>query len=294
MVYTEDEIASQPACWLRAGELATEGDPTGLPEPGERVAVLGCGTSLYMAQAYARLREAAGRGETDAWAASEFPAGRRYDRVLAITRSGTTTEILAALERAGGADGPTTALTTDPDLPVSGVARELIALDFADERSVVQTRFATTALAFLRAHLGTNVRALAEAAAEALSAPLPKGALDKVQFTFLGTGWSVGLANEAALKLREASQCWAESYPAMEYRHGPVSVSDGRSLVWIFGQPPAGLVEDIARTGASLHMSTLDPMVDLVRAQRLAVELASACGLDADQPRNLGRSVILR
>lgn len=291
MVYTEDEIASQPECWLRAGELARGGDQPGLPVEGERVAVVGCGTSLFMAQAYARLREAAGHGETDAWAASELPAGRPYDRVLAITRSGTTTEILAALRRTGA---PSTAITTDAALPVAELAGDVVVLDFADERSVLQTRFATTALAYLRAHLGTDLAPLAEAARGALVAPLPMGALDKVQFTFLGTGWSVGLAHEAALKLREASHCWAESYPAMEYRHGPVSVSDGRSLVWIFGQPPPGLVEDVARTGASLHMSTVDPMVDLVRAQRLAVELAAACGLDADRPRNLDRSVILR
>ena len=74
----------------------------GCPSAGERVAVLGCGTSCYMAQAYAALRESAGQGETDAWAASEFPAGRRYDRVVALTRSGTTTEVLDALRRCGG------------------------------------------------------------------------------------------------------------------------------------------------------------------------------------------------
>ncbi|MFD0535501.1 hypothetical protein ACFQY7_18870 [Actinomadura luteofluorescens] len=63
------------------------------------MAVVGCGTSLYMAQAYAALREGAGHGETDAFAASEMPPGRRYDRVLALTRSGTTTEVLAVLDR---------------------------------------------------------------------------------------------------------------------------------------------------------------------------------------------------
>ena len=41
----------------------------------------------------ADLREAAGAGETH-WAyASELPRGRSYDRVIALTRSGTTTEV---------------------------------------------------------------------------------------------------------------------------------------------------------------------------------------------------------
>ena len=63
-----------------------------LPQPGDRVAVVGCGTSFYMARAVAALREAHGGGETDAFPASEFPIGRSYDRIVAISRSGTTTE----------------------------------------------------------------------------------------------------------------------------------------------------------------------------------------------------------
>src|SRR5690242_4205839 len=96
MSHAAEETASQPDCWRHAIDLAAS-RPGGLPEPGERVAVIGCGTSLFMAQAYAVLRERVGLGETDAWAASEFPTSRRYDRVVAISRSGTTTEILRAM-----------------------------------------------------------------------------------------------------------------------------------------------------------------------------------------------------
>src|SRR5439155_20152596 len=119
------------------------------------------------------------------------------------------------------------------------------------------------------------------------------GATGFRQFTFLGSGWTVGLANEAGLKAREAAQAWAEAYPAMEYRHGPISVADASSLVWIFGAPPDGLVADVQRTGALVEVATVDPLVDLVRAQRLAVELATARGLDPDRPRHLARSIVL-
>ena len=106
---TEAEMASQPACWRRAAGLAA--DVAGaLPASGERVAVAGCGTSWFMAQSYAAAREAAGHGETDAFAASEMPLGRRYDRVLVLSRSGTTTEILQLLARLGGTV-PTVAIT---------------------------------------------------------------------------------------------------------------------------------------------------------------------------------------
>ena len=91
MSHVKVEIASQPECWLQAAKLA---DSPGLPAQGERVAVVGCGTSWFMAKAFAALREQSALGETDAFQASEFPLGRRYDRVVAITRSGTTTEVI--------------------------------------------------------------------------------------------------------------------------------------------------------------------------------------------------------
>ena len=98
MSITWGEIASQPAVWRRAAALAREvGDL--LPAPGQRVCAIGCGTSLYMAQAWAALREARGHGRTDAFAASEVPPGRSYDVVVALSRSGTTTEVVHALAR---------------------------------------------------------------------------------------------------------------------------------------------------------------------------------------------------
>jgi fructoselysine-6-P-deglycase FrlB-like protein len=286
MTYLRDEIASQPSVWERALEMSV----SGLPEAGERVAVIGCGTSYYMAQAYAALREKAALGETDAFAASEFPFGRRYDRVVALTRSGTTTEVLDVLSRL---DIPSVAMTADPATPVSEVAGSVISLDFADERSVVQTRFATTALLVLRASLGESLSALPAEAAEALATPLAPELTGAEQVTFLGTGWTIGLANEAALKLREAAQAWTESYLAMEYRHGPISIAAPGRAVWVFGPAPQGLVEQVNETGAHLDLYAGDPLVSLVRAHRLAEAVAESRGLNPDQPRNLTRSVIL-
>ncbi|MCC3777515.1 SIS domain-containing protein [Streptomyces sp. UNOB3_S3] len=290
---THRELVTQPESWRRAARAAS--GATGLPVPGERVAVTGCGTSWFMAQAYAALREAAGQGETDAFAASEFPRGRTYDRVVAITRSGTTTEVLRLLEASG--DTPTLAITGDPKTPVMDAATDTAVLDWADEESVVQTRFATTALAFLRAGLSpSGAAAITEAADEAeraLSAPLPSALLAAEQWTFLGQGWRYGLAQEAALKMREAAGAWTEAYPAMEYRHGPVAIAGPGRVVWSFGPLPDGLAADVAATGATLVADGSDPMADLVRAQRLAVAVAESRGLDPDAPRHLTRSVVL-
>jgi fructoselysine-6-P-deglycase FrlB-like protein len=292
MSHVTAEIASQPDCWQRALDLATQNLP-GLPLPGERVAVVGCGTSYYMAQSYAVLREQHGHGETDAFCASELPT-RRYDRLLAITRSGTTTEVLDALRTCSATS--TTAITADPDTPVLAAADQAVVLDFADERSVVQTRFATTCLALLRAHLGLTPANLVDQAIKALTSEIPTGAVGFRQYTFLGSGWTNGLAQEAALKLREAAGVWTEAYPAMEYRHGPISIADQRSLVWLLdgSASPAGPVaQDTANTGARVVRGALDPLAELIRIQRLAVTLAEHLGLNPDQPRNLTRSVVL-
>ncbi|WP_240138204.1 SIS domain-containing protein [Streptomyces sp. MUM 178J] len=296
MSRTAAEIAAQPACWRRAAEAAAVFE--GLPQPGERVAVTGCGTSWFMALAYAALREAAGQGETDAFASSEFPRGRSYDRVIAITRSGTTTEVLDLLAALKGAV-PVLALTADPKTPVMEAADAVAVLDWADEESVVQTRFATTALAFLRAGLGPvpGVKPVAEAAVDAelaLTEPLPEAAATAEQWTFLGRGWTYGLALEAGLKMREAAGAWTEAYPAMEYRHGPISITGPGRVTWVFGPVPEGLAADVARVGGTLVAhGAADPLADLIRAQRLAVALAESRGFDPDRPRNLTRSVIL-
>ncbi|MFD3651984.1 hypothetical protein [Streptomyces sp. NPDC058620] len=68
----------------------------------------------------------------------------------------------------------------------------------------------------------------------------------------------LGFGDEAALKLRGAARAWTESYAAMEYRHGPISVSDESSLVWSFGDPPAGLECEVVATWAMFTADARD------------------------------------
>ena len=290
MSATEREIESQPATWLRAASLLA--DVAGeLPAPGARLAVIGCGTSLYMAQAYAAAREAAGSGETDAFAASEVPAGRRYDALLAISRSGTTTEVVRALDSFPGV--PRHAVVGVAESPVAHAADHTVVLDFADEQSVVQTRFATTTLALLLTQLGTDVAPLAARAEAVLAAELPFDPASADAFVFLGRGVSVGLANEAALKLREAALATTEAYPALEYRHGPIALAGERTVVWALGDVESDLLDDVRAVGAKVVATGEHPLVDLVVVHKLALALARLRDLDADQPRNLSRSVVL-
>ncbi|NII41427.1 fructoselysine-6-P-deglycase FrlB-like protein [Curtobacterium flaccumfaciens] len=287
--FVGDELASQPASWRSAAALLPSFIDV-LPQPGERVAVIGCGTSWFIAMSYAVARESAGLGQTDAFAGSEYPADRQYDRVVTISRSGTTTEIIDLLRALPGQR--TVLITAVPDSPAAADADDVVALPFADERSVVQTRFATTALALLRASLGDDVEALAVQAETALTLPIDD-LLDAEQVTFVGRGAAVGLTFEAALKTREAAQFWAESYPAMDYRHGPIAIAQPGRLVWSLGAVPEGLADEVAATGARLVHHDLDPLAGLVVVHRFAVALAERRGLDPDHPRSLTRSVIL-
>jgi fructoselysine-6-P-deglycase FrlB-like protein len=291
MSVTREEISSQPQMWRQVTDLLPQVAGQ-LPAPGERVAIVGCGTSYYIAQAVAAARESAGHGETDAFVASEMPSARPYDLVLAISRSGTTTEVVRCLKSL-----PTgvrsLAISAVPGSPVVEAADDAIVLAFADESSIVQTRFATTALALLRAHAGHDLSGAIADAQGVLDQPLPAQPAGFEHFVFLGHGWTVGLASEAALKFREAGQAWAESYPAMEYRHGPISVAGPGSLVWFLGEADPDLVRDVRATGATVVSRRHDPMAELVALQRGAVSLAEAKGLDPDNPQHLTRSVVL-
>ena len=244
-----------------------------------------------MAQAWAALREGSGHGRTDAFAASELPGSHAYDVVVALQRTGTTTEVAHALARTNGAR--TVAITAVAGTPVADAADEVVVLDFADEQSVVQTRFATTALTLLRAHQGVDVEPSASDAERALELPLPVRA---------GRRRPVGLPGsrlDGRPRVRGRAQAARGGagvdrglprlrVPARADQHrrtgrgGLVPRRAGRRRA---RQRPDGRRD---RRGARL-----DLLASLVLAQRTAVALAEAAGLDPDNPRNLTRSVVL-
>ena len=294
---TRAEIASQPDCWQRALELADAGVP-GLPAPGERVLALGCGTSYYVGAAYAWLREAAGHGTTDALVASELPPRLRpYDRVVAISRSGTSSELLDAVRRlrAEQPAAPVTALLGEQGTTLAELATTVVDLSFADEAGVVQTRFPTTQLVMLRAALAgardPALAALPQAARDALQAPLPPTGIR--QLVVLGHGWGAAIGQEAGLKVRESAGAWTEAYAVGEYRHGPIATSGPGTLVWGLDRLPEDLVVAVGGAGGTVQHGCGEPLVELVRLHRYAVELAAEHGRDADAPWFLSRSVIL-
>ena len=291
MCITSEEINTQPSLWRRAlNEIGPARDT--IVALGERVLTIGCGTSAYIASSYAQIRERSGHGTTDAGPASEPRAWRDWDRVVAISRSGQTSEVLHALRNLP-AGMRKVVVTADPSSPAAQLADDVLDLSWADEASIVPTRFPTTFLIQARAALGHNIKSVALQAEKAVASPLPVRVQDFSHFVFLGANWAYGLAQEAALKMREVAQAWTESYHLYDYRHGPIAVADERSLVWMLGSTDETLAGDIRATGASVVLGTRDPLVDLILAQRMAVQIAESNGLDPDAPRWASRSVIL-
>ena len=287
MIATRAEINSQPAIWAdeRISQIVDA-----LPGRGLSVGIIGCGTSFYISQSYAAYREMSGHGLTDAFAASVVPR-REWDYLIALSRSGTTTEVLNAI---GAAEARRTiALTASENSPIASEVDQTLVASFADEISVVQTRFATTALVALLASVSYRIVGAIEDANKPVAGLPDSVECGRSHFVFVGSGWTYGIANEAALKLREMAGCWSESYAAMEYRHGPIAVSGPETLMWGFGPRDHALAEVVAETGAAVHWPECDPLASLVEVQRLGLRLGVQKGIDPDRPRHLSRSVIL-
>lgn len=284
--HTLAEVASQPDIWRRV--LADPAAPGRLPPMGERVLLLGCGTSYYIGESYAALRNARARGRTRAAIASELQYVENDESVLVLSRSGTTTDLVRAARRLARSHR-VVGIVGAAGTPLLEHCRDHVLLDYADETSLIQTRFATGALTLLRRSVGEDLGALPGQAEAALSQPLP--ATLPGHLVFLGSGWTLGLAHEAALKCRESAGAWTEAYALMEYEHGPISAATGATLVWSLTAVPARIAAAIRATGATLREPVLDAQAELVAVHRLAVALGTAAGRDPDRPRFLSRSV---
>jgi glucosamine--fructose-6-phosphate aminotransferase (isomerizing) len=242
----------------------------------ERVAIVACGTSSYVAMIGKYWIEQFARVAVEVDFASEF---RYRDPVLTpnmlgvvISQSGETADTLAAL-RHMKANGVTTAGIIN--VPTSSMAREvdlLLPTHAGPEIGVASTKAFTCQLAVMAA-LATNlarakgklsadeereiVRHLAEvpeALNDALSrdehiaeiAPRIAQARDVL---YLGRGPDYPMALEGALKLKEISYIHAEGYASGEMKHGPIALIDDSVPLIVIA--PSGPLFD--KTVSNMH-----------------------------------------
>lgn len=289
---TRAELMSQPDIWQQALDL-TQQHRELLPVAGEKVLVVGCGTSYYIGDSYAYLRNDAGLGRTRAAIPSELDWIDDDEHIVVISRSGTTVDVVDLVERYRDTHR-ITAIIGDTDTALGRLcADRTVHLGFADEKSIVQTRFATTGLTTLRASIDQAPATLVDDARTALAADLPVDPAHVKHIVFLGHRWTNGLAQEAALKVRESAGFWTEAYSMWEYQHGPISCAGPETLVWFLGEAPDVVADDVRTTGASVYVNDLDPQANLPLVHRLAVDLAALRGRNPDTPPFLNRSVLV-
>lgn len=262
--YTRAEIASQPEVWqatldhIGAEWDALAGKVRGLAN--RPFVVIGCGSTYYLAfHAAATLRHAG--FDAHAYPSSElalFSLDSLPDDfvLLAISRSGTTTETLWAMDAYRAAFPETGAIVTVtcvPDTPMIEKSDVTLLGADAQEISVAQTRSFSSMVLMCQALVallqGDRARfetllalpnLLRDLLARVGNLPERLGTdLSLDRFFYLGNGAFYGIACEAMLKTKEMTTSWSEAYHVLEFRHGPMSVVAPSALV-------VGLLSDSA------------------------------------------------
>jgi glucosamine--fructose-6-phosphate aminotransferase (isomerizing) len=270
-IATRTEILSQPDVWAATlSDLETRSQHflDGLScVQGQETLFVGCGSTHYVALSLAsaaqQVRGLRARGAP----ASEvclFPRQVLADAantcLVAVSRSGATTETLRAIEayrKAGGAE--VLGVTCYGDSPLVRMCDFCLVTREAHEQSVAQTRSLTTMLLAGLFGIGVaagdpdllgQLRRLPPAAQTVLDEHLePAEWLGKRlglgQVFFLGSGPLYGVASEAMLKLKEMSLTVSQAFHSLEFRHGPISMVDQATLVvGLLSQ--AALAEELA------------------------------------------------
>lgn len=338
--HTWQEVLSQPQAWRRtlAAFAAVKAPLEDFLNRADfdQALVIGCGSSYYLAQSAAATLASHAGIPARAFPSSElwlFPGTAMIGRklLLAVSRSGATTETLRALERfRESSSEPVLAVTCYPESPLARQADFALVARDAKEQSIAQTRSFTSMLLLTQAltatlardegmleRLGRLPEALDDLVARLGDLPQQLGADKSIErIFFLGGGPLYGLANEAMLKTKEISLSHAEAYHPLEFRHGPMSMVNERTLVVGF-LSDTGLAEElrVLKEMGSLGARTLALAEDdsvlsgwrpdyviklrsgldewergplyLPVVQRTAYHRAMAKGLNPDRPNNL-------
>lgn len=301
MTMTEQDIYGTPAILRQVMSRVEEHSSRLAPLLQGPLAFLGCGSSYCIGVAAAALYEQARELPAQGIMASEYSPRAGWTHI-AISRTGQTTELIEAMQRAARAGAPIMLIRGEPGSPAEPLAGTVLPLEFAPEQGVVQTRFITAATLALRLLIGGDAarHALADLPdrVERGLATLEPDLLARFErVVFLGRGWRYGLALVAALNLQETAQAVPEGHQTLDFRHGPIAAVDAGTLVWCFDAPDdaasMAVLEDVRRTGATVRCSGDDPLVCMVQAQLSAVRLAASRGIDPDAPRHLSRAIVL-
>jgi fructoselysine-6-P-deglycase FrlB-like protein len=253
--------------------------PADLRFPADaRLLFTGCGTSFHAAMTGG-----------DAVQALELVLRpeRQADVLVLVSHEGETP---LTLEAARVWRGPRWLVTGKVDGPIAELCDEVVVCTPEIEESWCHTASYTCAVAAIAALHGEDVSWLPAAVEEELAAPLPEVG-DQERFVVAGAGRELATAHEAVLKLREGAWVAAEAYETEQLLHGYLAAVDESVRAFVLGGE--GMVERASAAAAALRELGCDvdllparhPVVDIVRFQRLTVELAGRRGREPDRIR---------
>ena len=281
---TRAAIAAQPD-WLRAVPTDRRLRERSL------VVVTGCGTSFHAAYTVPRVehRLDGGYGGTRVEHALECVMQPPLaDLLVLVSHEGETR---LTLEAARAFKGRKWLVTGKAEGPIAELCEEVIVATPEVERSYCHTASYTCAVAALAALVGEDISSLPDAVAEALEAerePVSKHA----RWLVAGAGRDWATAQEAVLKLREGAHVAAEAYHTEQLLHGHLAAVDETVRCFVLeGEGRAAerahdVVAALRELGCETTLvPTRHPVVDIVRFQLLAVDLAEARGVDPDMIR---------
>jgi glutamine---fructose-6-phosphate transaminase (isomerizing) len=319
MNQTEQTILEQFQYWHAALELNLE--PAKL-KPNVAVVVIGCGTSYYLAQTIAASMNANGLeaiavpgGEWNLRREQFVPNGKQV-QILALSRSGETSETVAAAKRSLERDERVIGITCEANSSLTRTCTHCVYAPTHPLEDIVMTTSASlmllVGLALAGLRITTEQIDRAQQVLEDSRFRFDSLVNGRTHFVYLGGGSLYGIANEGALKLMEMSLSFSQAYHPLEYRHGPISLIDERSLVVVLYQFDAleesKLVHELQSKGATVigvagpgDLSLEIPISDdairgllaLPALQWLGERVAQSKGLDTRAPRHLTKVVLL-
>ncbi|GAC1415354.1 MAG: hypothetical protein NVSMB64_25640 [Candidatus Velthaea sp.] len=252
----ESEIREQPNVWRRIA--ASESAARLAHAIGDRpVLLVGSGSSLFIGQLGAlALRRRGVRAAALAATEAHFDRNAYRDAcVVALSQSGRSGDLLAALDLLQ--PPALIALTNDPGSPLAQRATHVIDIDAGPERAVPASKSVTAMAAILlwgaALVAGTSTRSAATLCETADDVEVwlastghdatviaAKRLARRRTIVVVGAGYGVPIANEIALKIKEASYVHAEGFAAGEFRHGSSAIRDASGAI-------VGIVDDASR-----------------------------------------------
>ena len=329
---TYREIKSQTEAWAQALDVICK---VQLPNADnyDQVIFTGCGSTYYLSLASAALYQVLTGRVSRAIPGGELLLNTKTilanKKILlaAISRSGTTTETVKAVEKFKADKHGDVLVISNYDEVLSHMADINIVIPKGQEESVAQTRsFASmyvAATGFAARMAGRNdlldrMPSLPETG-ERLIQKFEHAArqigenLDFDRFYFLGSGIQYGLACEVNLKMKEMTLTHSEPFHFLEFRHGPMSMVNEKAVVVglvsesNFNHEKAVLNEMQAFGGKTVALgeSGVDIAFDsgipegvrgvlyLPVVQLMAFYRSLAKGLNPDRPNNLSAVINL-